>query len=239
MKQDDNAPLLVYGHPLGSSMGLVAAFEWLGMPYRLTRVDMLAEMKNDDYARLNGRLETPVLVTDDGRALTETMAIAGWLEHRDVERKISFAPGSAQADRMHQLTAFVNTGFTAAFTPLWVALEMQEPDPVLQENLRKHGRGYVIERHDRIEAMIGDTPFLVGDKPTLADAVLIGVARWLEYHQVARPSRWPRLAALRERIEADPAVKFAIAIENGETPAGSGAFRGHVPLAETIARYGR
>jgi len=34
-------PILVYGFPLGSSMGLVAALEWLGMPYRLCRVDML------------------------------------------------------------------------------------------------------------------------------------------------------------------------------------------------------
>ena len=40
-------PILVYGFPLGSSMGLVAALEWLGQPYRLSRVDMLADMKTD------------------------------------------------------------------------------------------------------------------------------------------------------------------------------------------------
>ena len=45
-------PILVYGFPLGSSMGLVAAFEWLGQPYRLSRVDMLADMKSDAYGRL-------------------------------------------------------------------------------------------------------------------------------------------------------------------------------------------
>lgn len=239
MNNENQTPLLVYGHPLGSSMGLVAALEWLGKPYRLTRVDMLAEMKNDAYARLNGRLETPVLITDDGRALTETMAIAAWLEARDPDRRISFEPDSAQADRMHQLMAFINTGFTAAFTPLWMALEMQSPDPAFQEHLREHGRERVIERHDRLEEMMSDAPFLVGDKPTLADAVLVGVARWLEFHEVAETARWPRLAALRQRIEADPAVKFAIALENGETPAGSGALLGQVPLAETIARYGR
>ena len=43
-------PILVYGFPLGSSMGLVAALEWLGQPYRLSRVDMLADMKTDEYA---------------------------------------------------------------------------------------------------------------------------------------------------------------------------------------------
>ncbi|TGT06826.1 glutathione S-transferase family protein, partial [Mesorhizobium sp. M8A.F.Ca.ET.213.01.1.1] len=36
-------PILLYGFPAGSSMGLVAAFERLGLPYRLCRVDMLAD----------------------------------------------------------------------------------------------------------------------------------------------------------------------------------------------------
>ncbi|MBO9662315.1 MAG: glutathione S-transferase family protein [Dokdonella sp.] len=219
-------------------MGLVAALEWLGRPYRLSRVDMLGEMREPSYARLNARHETPVLITDEGRALSETMAIAAHLEARDDERRISFDPRSREADRMHQMLAFINTGFTAAFTPLWVALEMAEPDPQQQAALRRFGRERVIERHDKLEAMLGGTPFLAGDKPTLADGVLIGVARWLEFHQVAERGRWPRLDALRARLEADPAVRYALAIEDGETPAGSGACLGQVPLAEVIRRYG-
>jgi glutathione S-transferase len=101
-------PILVYGFPAGSSMGLVAALEWLGKPYRLCRVDMLDDMRDPSYARINARHETPVLITDARRALTETMAIAAWIEARDSERRISFAPLSPEADRMHQLMAFVN-----------------------------------------------------------------------------------------------------------------------------------
>jgi glutathione S-transferase len=231
-------PILVYGFPLGSSMGLVASLEWLGQPYKLCRVDMLGEMREPSYARLNARHETPGLITDDGRALTEIMAIASWLEARDTERRISFDPRSAEADRMHQLMAFLNTGFTGAFSPLWTALEMSEPEPEFQGALRRHGRQAVIERHDKLEAMIGDTPFLVGQKPTLADGVLIGVSRWLEFHEVAEVKRWPKLAALRARIEADPAIAYAVAIEDGKRPAGSGACVGHVPLADVIERFG-
>jgi glutathione S-transferase len=231
-------PILVYGVPAGSSLGLIAAFERLGQPYRLTRVDMLSEMKNDAYARLNGRLETPVLITDQGRVLTETMAIAGWLETRDTERRISFAPGSPEADRMRQLAAFVNTGFTAAFTPLWVALETEDADPAFLDTLRAFGRERVAERHEKLEAMIGDSDFLAGDRLTLADTTLIGVARWAEYHQAVDGNAHPKLKALRQRIEVDPAVRFAQAIEDGETPAGAGGFRGHVPLSEVLATYG-
>nr|WP_298098378.1 glutathione S-transferase family protein [uncultured Shinella sp.] len=232
-------PILIYGFPAGSSMGLVAALEWLGKPYRLCRVDMLGEMRDASYARLNARHETPALVTDDGRIITETMAIAQWIAARDAERRISFEPRSAEADRMVQLMAYINTGFTGAFSPLWSALEMATPDPVLQQSLRGWGQEAVIERHDKLEAMLGATPYLVGERPTLADGLLIGVARWLDYHEVAPASRWPRIEAVRRKLEADPAVRFATALENGETPAGSGAFRGHVPLAEVIDRFGR
>ncbi len=231
-------PILVYGVPAGSSMGLVATLEWLGQPYRLCRVDMLGEMREPPYLRLNGRVETPALITDGGRVVTETMAIAHWLASRDPDHRISFAPQSPEQDRLMQVMAFINTGFTGAFGPLWTAMELSEPDPDYERHLRRLGTAAVIERHDKLEAMIGNGEFLVADHPTLADGVLIGVARWLDIHEVASRGRWPKLDALRRRIEATPAVQFALAIENGETPRGSGAMLEHVPLAEVIERYG-
>jgi glutathione S-transferase len=232
-------PILIYGFPLGTSMGLVAALEWLGKPYRLCRVDMLGEMREPSYARINARHETPTFVDDQGRILTETMAIASWLEARDTDRRISFDPLSRQADRMHQILAYVNTGFTAAFTPHWAALEMDLPNPALQSTLPDWGRERIIEHHDKLEHMIEETPFLVGDKPTLADAVFIGVARWLDFHAIADKSRWPKLAALRERLEADPAVIDATALESGESRQGTGSCVEHVPLEEVIAQFGK
>jgi glutathione S-transferase len=227
-------PILVYGFPAGSSMGLVAALEWWGQPYRLARVDMLGEMREPAYRRLNPRIETPVLVTDRGEVLTETMAISLWLAARDPERRISFDPTTREADRMHQLMAFLNTGFTGAFSPLWEALEMDPPDPAVQAVLRASGGAAVINRHDRLEEMLTGSPFLLGDRPTLADGVLIGVARWLEVHQVAERSRWPKLDALCARLEADPAVRYALALEDGQDAKGKGTCRGHLALADLL-----
>lgn len=231
-------PILLYGHPLGSSMGLVAALEWLGQPYRLCRVDMMKEMRAPSYARLNPQHETPVLITDAGHTLTETMAIAAYLEARDYERRISFDPLSPEADRMHQLMAFVNTGFTAAFIPLWTRFEMEGDDPRYKAALQRLGEEQVRERHDKLEAMVADGSWLVGAKHSLADAILVGVARWLELHEVDDVARWPRVQALRARIEADPAVLYAVEIENGERPRGTRACVGHVSLEDVISPYG-
>lgn len=232
-------PILVYGFPAGSSMGLVAALEWLGRPYRLCRVDMLGEMRDPSFARLNARHETPALVTDRGRVVTETMALTAWLEARDHERRISFDPLSPEADRMHQLIGFINTGFTGAFSPLWHVMEAEGLTPSARATLTDLGRAGVVERHDKLEQMVEpESAFLIGDKPTLADGLFIGVARWLDVHEVADRRRWPRLSALRDRLEADPAVIFATALENGEPATGNGSCQGHVHLAEVIERFG-
>lgn len=227
-------PIFIAGFPLGSSAGLVAAFEWLGQPYHITRVDMLGEMRTDAYKRLNGRVETPVLITDEGRVLTETMAIALWMEARDAERRISFTPGTPQADRLHQYLAFLNTGFTGAFSPLWAALEAEDASEGEKQTLRKFGRSLVALRHTQLEAMIGDSPYLLGDRPTLADAVFVGVARWADFHQAVDPRDYPRLHALRQRLEADPAFRFALAVEEGRPAIGGGAMKGMVPLEQVL-----
>ena len=231
-------PILLYGFPLGSSMGLVAALEWLGKPYRLCRVDMFGEMRDASYARINPRHETPVLITAAGEVVPETMAIAAWLEARDVERRISFDPKSRNADRMHQLMAFVNSGFTGAFSPLWAAMEMKTADPSMQSAWRELGRKRVIERHDKLEGMIDGNAFLLGDRPTLADALLVGIARWLDFHAVADRAQWPKLAALRRRLEADPAVIYAIGLEKGDSSRGTGVCAGHVMLTDIVERFG-
>lgn len=221
-------------------MGLVAALEWLGKPYRLCRVDMLGEMRSPSYARINPRHETPAFIMEQGEVLTETMAIAAWLEARDTERRISFDPLSGEADRMHQFMAFVNTGFTAAFAPLWAAMEGEAMEPKMKSALRDFGRRKVIERHDKLEEMIeANASFLLGDRPTLADALLVGVARWVDFHAVAETSRWPKLASLRERLEADPAVVYGTALENGNPAPGTGVCTGHVALADIIARFAK
>jgi glutathione S-transferase len=80
----------------------------------------------------------------------------------------------------------------------------------------------------------GDSDYLLGDRPTLADAVFAGVARWTDFHQAIEPRDYPRILALRRRIEADPAFRFALAIEEGKPTIGSGAMKGLVPLEEVL-----
>jgi glutathione S-transferase len=186
------------------------------------------DMRTDRFARLNHKRETPVLVKADGTLLSESMAIALHLESRDGERHISFARGN-QSDRLHERMAFLATSFFASFSPLWKAFEMK-PDPPVQEALRTYGRESVAKRHRQLEAMLGDSPFMLGDRPTLADALFIGIARWADFHKAIDPGAFPRVGRLKERVEATPAFRYALAIEEGGPAPASEHFRGHVDL---------
>ena len=226
-------PILFAGYPLGSSLGLIAAFEWLGQPYKVSRVKMPDDMVTSAYAEANGRQETPMLVTADG-VLTETMAIALWLERRDHAHRVSFEAGSRQSDRLHQYMAFLNSSFTAAFSPLWAALEMQGLSDQVRDTLRSFGRRAVAKRHRQLEGMLGGSKYMLGDMPTLADALFIGVARWADFHQAIDAAEYPRIRALKETLEADRAVVFAHAIEDGKPAADPGAMVELVPVATAL-----
>jgi glutathione S-transferase len=227
-------PILFAGFPQGSSLGLVAASEWLGLPYRIARVHMPDDMQSDGFARLNGRRETPALLLESGQALTESLAIAHWMVSRDTAHRISFAPGSRESLRMHQFMAFLNTSFTGAFGPLWATMEDPHMAPESKQLLQTQGRADVARRHAQLEAMIDHGPYLLGDRPTLADAIFIGVARWADFHAAVDPHAYPKIQALKARLDADPAVQFAHAVEDGVPATGSGAMTGLVPLNEAL-----
>ncbi|MNT15334.1 glutathionine S-transferase [compost metagenome] len=83
--------------------------------------------------------------------------------------------------------------------------------------------------------MLGDQPWLLGERRTLADAYIIGIARWTRYHAVLDRKDYPGLQSLFDKLEADPAVRFAHAIERQEAADSSGGFLGHVRLDEVMA----
>ena len=74
---------------------------------------------------------------------------------------------------------------------------------------------------------------LGGEKCTVADAYLTGIGRWVEYHQLFDlQQEYPHLHRHLQKLESDPAVRFAQAIENEQAAKTTGTFMGHVTLAE-------
>lgn len=231
-----NTTTLLYGVPSGCSFGSIVALEWLGLPYRLTRIAMPQEVISDDYRRLNPVAETPTLITAGGETISESMAILNHLGAHGVGTGLAFAQGTPDFDRLNQMLAFLNTTFFNAFSALWHALE-HGSEGAEQRVLTDYGRGKVERAHAVLERLLGDRPWLLGEQRTLADAYFIGIARWTRYHDVADRRDYPNLQRLFEKLETDPAVIFAHAIEAERPAVSAGGFLGHVSLQDVLEPF--
>ncbi|MDH5823712.1 glutathione S-transferase family protein [Luteimonas sp. RD2P54] len=227
-------PILFYGVPSGCSFGSIVALEWLGAPYRLCRVRMPEDVSGPGYRRLNPVGETPTLLTAEGAALSESMAILNHLGARAIDAGLGFPQRSPGFDRLNQMLGFLNTSFFGAFSPLWYALE-HAVDGAARQALVDYGRAAVARAHADLERMLGDGPWLLGGHRTLADAYFVGIARWTGYHAVVDRADYPGLQRLYQRLEADPAVAFAHAVEAGRPAGGGPGFQGEVGLDEALA----
>lgn len=230
------SPILFYGIPSGCSFGSIVALEWLGKPYRLCRIEMPGGF-TEGYRRLNPVAETPALITAEGHALAESVAILNHLAVAGIERGLGFPQGSRGFDRLNQMLAWLNTTYFGAFAPLWHAME----NPALEDRrgLVEFGRNAVASAHGQLDAMLGSRRWLLGERRSLADAYFIGIARWTDYHEVVDRRDYPNVQRLYEALQADPAVAFAQAIEC-DLPASSVAgFEGHVGLDDALRGFRR
>lgn len=223
-------PILFYGVPQGCSFGSIVVLEWLGRPYRLCRIVMPEDAQGKLFGRVNTLRETPSLMLEDGSIFSQSSAILLNLARRDPARL-----GDPADDRLTEMLSYLTTSFFAAFSPLWGAFEMAE-NPPIQTMLRARGHDGVTKAFAEIEARLADRAWLAGEHRTVADAYFIGVAHWNDFHKVIDLAAYPRVAALIARLEADPAVVFAHAIEDGEAVTGTGGFKGHVALDELAPR---
>jgi glutathione S-transferase len=230
-------PVLFYGVPHGCSFGSIVALEWLGLPYRLCRIDMLSKPEGEAFARISPLGETPALLTEDGRALTESLAIMHNIAARDLNAKLGFEQGTPEFDRLNSVLAYLHTTFHSAFSPAWSAYKLAENDPN-RELLRALARDKAAASYAHLQDMLGGREWLAGGaEKSLADAYFIGIARWgedLGLFDLA--GEHPRLHRHMQKLEADPGVIFAHAIEDGNPATTAGGFRGHITLDELNPR---
>lgn len=229
-------PVLFYGVPHGCSFGSIVALEWLGQPYRLCRIDMLAP-KDERYARVNPKHQTPTLLLESGEALGESLAILSHIAARDLGQRLGYLQGTRAFDRLNSALAFLHTEVHGAFSPAWTAFKISDEAAKEKEMLRVLAREQAAKAYAHLERMLSGREWLVGDVRTVADAYLVGIARWGEDLRLFDLKReYPRLHKHLQKLEADKAVVFAHAIEDGRLVTSSGAFLGHVTLADLQQR---
>lgn len=199
----------LYYLPGACSMADHIVLEWIGKPYETQQVARDA-LRSPDYLKLNPAGAVPVLVDDDGWALTENVAILNYLMDRFPEAKLDGNGTPRERAEVNRWLCFLNSDVHPAFKPLFgpqrfIADESQHAN--LQDLARQRLRGYF----ERLNEQLAGREWLTGHR-SVADAYLFVVLRWAKGKQVDL-SGFGHLDAFSTRMHADAGVKAAMQAE--------------------------
>lgn len=230
-------PVLFYGVPSGCSLASIIALEWLGQPYKLSRIEMLEQPWAAEFAKINPRMKTPALLLENGEPLTESLAILQHIGSRGIESGLGFRQGTLEFDRLAEMLSYLTTDFFNSFAPLWKMYETKGVAEAEQQRIRAEGAAQVKHEFGIVEKMLEGRDWLLGGKtPTVADAYLFAVSRWAAYHKLFDlEAAYPGIYRHTARMKGLPAVQFALAVEENNPVQGGPGYKGHVALGDLAA----
>jgi glutathione S-transferase len=201
--------LKFYMTPGSCSTGLHILLEELDLPFEAHIVNLPAgEHLRPAFVAINPKSTIPVLVREDGSALTEWQAIAWWLARRHPRAKLLPDDAEGEVRVMEVMNYVVGTmhmqGFARIFTTQAFA-----PDPADHAAVRARGCELVAAGFAILAATIGGRDY-VADRFSIADAALFYVVFWADKLGLEMPEN---LRAFYERMRARPAVRRVLAEE--------------------------
>ncbi len=165
----------------------------------LIKVDVFTRTINEpgDYNAVNPKGYVPLLEFDDGRKLTENVAILNWIARSSPR----FSNGKEQdIDRQTEMLAFISSEIQKPFV-----FSFFLPGDEAKSDLSK----MVASRFVYLSEVL-DTPFLLGDDFSVADAFLYVMLRWARMSNMDVP---PQIIDYRDRVERMPSVQRSLTEE--------------------------
>jgi len=158
----------------------------------------------EDLNAINSKGYVPVLRLDNGRMLTENVAVLDYIADLNPAAKLAPAAGTFERYQLLELLAYINSEIHKNFGPLFY--------PSLSEDVKKFARDNLNKRLDWLDKSLGSKSFLTGEQFTVADAYLFVVLSWTS-HVGIDLGKWPALKRHNDRVAARPHVKAALKAE--------------------------
>lgn len=172
------------------------------------------EQLSAEFLAINPAGTLPVLETDDGSFLTETVAICHYLESRQPEPPLMGRGALEQALVLNWNNIVEQAGFFAVAEVLrnWSPGFRHHvfPGTVAYDQLPvliERGRKRTVQFFDRIEQRLEETPFLAGDNFSLADISLLAVTDFAGWVEITPQAGRPRLTHWYDRVSKRPSAQ--------------------------------
>ena len=200
--------------PGSCSTGIHILLEELELIFSANLVNLIAaDQHKPEFININPKSTIPVLVLDDGTALTSFQGIAWWLAMSYPKAKLISDKPIQQAKTLDDMGYIVNhihgAGFTRIFTPEIYSQEERLSDEV-KHAIKLKGEDIVVKGFSLVADWLSDDGEYLPQQFTLVDAALFYVEFWADKIDLPLPSKCAKHYQL---IKQRPAVRQVLAEE--------------------------
>ncbi|MDO1585438.1 glutathione binding-like protein [Rhizobium oryzicola] len=175
----------------------------------LIKVDIRSEphrvADGRNLKQLNEKCVVPVLELDDGRILTEGVAILHFLADQKPDAMLKPERDGFDHYRLHEWLTFISSELHKTFSP-WLF------HPEYGVDAANVAKERLLERFDFLDRHLASAKFLVGDRFSIADAYCFTIINWSEGRGIDL-GRWPNLMHYMSIVMSRPAVRITMQAE--------------------------
>jgi len=198
----------LYYAPGACSMAIHVALNECNQPVKLEKVDMMAgQNRSPEFLKVNPRGQVPVLV-DDGNVIYEG---AAQLIHILEKHNSPLLPksGKERSDALQWLM-YCNASLHPAYARMFFLMKNKGSDDLIDVATAMLNKMWGL-----IEERLSASPYLAGDKITMADILMTVIANWST--RMPKPiTIGPKTKKLLQQVIERPAYKKAIEVEQVE-----------------------
>jgi glutathione S-transferase len=177
-----------------------------GLNFTAEKVDLKSKKtaSGADFTSVNSKGAVPALIMDDGKLLTEGVAIVQYIADQKPESGLAPANGTLERYRLIELLNYISSEIHKGYSPLW--------NPAITADAKAAALAALDKKFTFLTAQLGDKPYLLGDTFTVADAYLFTVLSWSS-HVGVDLGKWHVLTAYLARVGHRPKVQEALKAE--------------------------
>jgi len=193
------------------SMSCVMEIKELGIACELVEVSWKRNENVEELMSLNPLGTTPVLVSDEGKVLTQNIAVLEYLADKYSKGQHLPAVGTWERVQTMSWLSFVASDFHKAFGPAFRSEEMAHLE-VSQKQIEQFAKNNISDYVAHVNCSLRDRNYITGSQFTVADCYLFTILRWCEWVDIGF-SEYHAIESYMKRMNERPAIKKTLELE--------------------------
>lgn len=168
----------LYFSPGACCMSCHIALEETKTPFELAYAGKkMDEKARADFLKVSPLGAVPTFELDDGRILTQNIAILEYIADQKPEYQLLDKPGSYERADIMRWLSFAASDFHKAFGPLFRMSAISD-NPVVQDALKQHCFSMIEKYCDLLNTHLKGKNYLACERFTVADAYVFTIYQW-------------------------------------------------------------